>query len=285
MIVVLVIALIICFCWRLRVNKKVLKRNEELKAENNLYVEQNNAIKQEIEENKKRLTDEFNDYREAKKTAYEAECQLMDRTIEIRREQIQHLLETLEENSKQEEIKYNSKIDSLKQNYESLIQPLSEMEKTKLERAFYAIQVDDSAKNDISYLLKEVEPHISNKDLIPKLIWSEYIQKPTNDLMKRIGMTDTPGIYKITNLNDGKVYIGQSTKVKSRCQDHIKGALGISSIADQKIHRAMAEEGIWNFSFEKLCECEKAQLNEKEKFYIEFFNANVYGYNLTKGNG
>ena len=46
----------------------------------------------------------------------------------------------------------------------------------------------------------------------------------------------------------------------------------------------MAEEGIWNFSFEKLCECEKSQLNEKEKFYIEFFNANNYGYNLTKGN-
>lgn len=284
-IVLLILALIICFLWRLKVNVKVIKRNEELKAENNSYIEQNRLIKQEIEDKKKQLADEFNDYREAKKTAYEAECQLMDKTIEIRREQVQHLIDTLEENSKQEEIKYNSKIDNLKQNYESLIKPLSEMEKTKLERAFYSIQVDDNAKEDISYLLKEVEPHITNKDLIPKLIWSEYIQKPTVELMKRIEMADTPGIYKITNLNNGKVYIGQSTKIKSRCQDHIKGALGISSIADQKIHHAMAEEGIWNFSFEKLCECEKSQLNEKEKFYIEFFNANNYGYNLTKGNG
>ena len=47
----------------------------------------------------------------------------------------------------------------------------------------------------------------------------------------------------------------------------------------------MAEEGLWNFTFEKLCECSKEKLNEKEKFYIEFFKANEYGYNQTKGNG
>lgn len=45
----------------------------------------------------------------------------------------------------------------------------------------------------------------------------------------------------------------------------------------------MAEEGIWNFTFELLEECSRDKLNEREKYYIDFYKSNLYGYNLTKG--
>ena len=101
--------------------------------------------------------------------------------------------------------------------------------------------------------------------------------------MKRLNIEDKPGIYKITNINTNKCYIGKSTKVRQRLIDHIKGAIGISSISDQKIHTAMRDEGIWNWQFEKICDCEKEKLSEMEKYYIDFFKAQEYGYNVVSG--
>jgi len=53
-----------------------------------------------------------------------------------------------------------------------------------------------------------------------------------DDMIKRVGIKDEPGIYKITHIDSGKPYIGKSTNVKKRLQDHIKSSVGISSIAD-----------------------------------------------------
>jgi excinuclease UvrABC nuclease subunit len=53
-----------------------------------------------------------------------------------------------------------------------------------------------------------------------------------DDTFKRVGIEDKPGIYKITNINTGKPYIGKSTNIKKRLQDHFKSAVGIQSIAD-----------------------------------------------------
>lgn len=82
---------------------------------------------------------------------------------------------------------------------------------------------------------------------------------------------DCSGIYKITNDKTKRAYIGRSTSVRKRLTDHIKSAIGISTIADQQIHKAMREEGLWNFTFELIEACDKASLGEHEKYYIEFF--------------
>jgi hypothetical protein len=46
----------------------------------------------------------------------------------------------------------------------------------------------------------------------------------------------------------------------------------------------MIADGLWNFTFELLEACPRADLDEKEKQYIEIYEANIYGYNTTKGN-
>ena len=48
-------------------------------------------------------------------------------------------------------------------------------------------------------------------------------------------------------------------------------------------HHAMMEEGLWNWTFEKICDCDKDQLNEKEKYYISFFKSQEWGYNVASG--
>lgn len=178
---------------------------------------------------------------------------------------------------------YESIVDKKKKEYETLIEPIKILEKEKLERMFYCLDINSQDKEDIKYLLTVVAPNLKSKDAIPKIVWSEFFQKPTQELMKKLGIEDKPGIYKITNIETNKCYIGKSTKVRQRLIDHIKGAIGISTISDQKIHSAMREEGIWNFQFEKVCDCSKEELGEWEKYYIDFFNAREYGYNIASG--
>jgi hypothetical protein len=45
----------------------------------------------------------------------------------------------------------------------------------------------------------------------------------------------------------------------------------------------MLEYGLDSFSFELLLECPPEELNEKEKYFIELYNSNIVGYNISKG--
>jgi hypothetical protein len=45
----------------------------------------------------------------------------------------------------------------------------------------------------------------------------------------------------------------------------------------------MQRDKIWNFSFELLEECPRELLNEKERFWINMYQSNSYGYNGNVG--
>ena len=49
------------------------------------------------------------------------------------------------------------------------------------------------------------------------------------------------------------------------------------------LYAAMMEDGVENFTFEVLEECERSALNDRETYYIEFYRSQEYGYNMTKG--
>lgn len=169
-----------------------------------------------------------------------------------------------------------------KDQYLAVISALNKVE----ENLVNVINISDVDKSDIEILMTYVIPKIQHTDTIYKLIWSEYYQAPTNELLTNILPNhDCSGIYKITNLENKKCYIGRSTNVKRRLIDHIKSSIGIGTIANQKIHDVMREEGLWNFSFELLEECAKDQLGDREKYYIEFFQSNQpqFGYNVVSG--
>lgn len=82
-------------------------------------------------------------------------------------------------------------------------------------------------------------------------------------------------IYKITNLINGKIYIGKHTF--SKLDNNYFG----SGIA---IKKAIALYGKDKFSKEIICICEtEKELNEKEIFYIKEFDTFKNGYNMTLG--
>lgn len=91
-------------------------------------------------------------------------------------------------------------------------------------------------------------------------------------------------IYKVTNLINGKIYIGQTIQtVKNRWYRHC-GKSGISK-EEMNTHfkRALLKYGKENFKVETLEKCDPTELDEKEKYYIAYYNSYKEGYNSTLG--
>ena len=98
----------------------------------------------------------------------------------------------------------------------------------------------------------------------------------------------TCGIYKITNQVNGKVYIGQSTRVEERWKEHKrKPFLESSEEYNYPLYQAIRKYGLENFTFEILEECPQEELNQKEEYYISLYESyppdKGKGYNQTKG--
>lgn len=94
-------------------------------------------------------------------------------------------------------------------------------------------------------------------------------------------------IYKITNVRNGKIYIGQTTRnLKIRKAEHFQVANNIKRIVHPTpLQLALREEGRAAFEWEVLEVCtDCGHLNEREKFYIKLLNSQIpNGYNQTIG--
>ena len=96
------------------------------------------------------------------------------------------------------------------------------------------------------------------------------------------------GIYKITNLINGKSYIGQSITIEKRIDEHYNEAFDPKDDEyNSLLHKAIRKYGKEQFYDEVLEECLKEDLNTKEKYYISHYNTCVIkggiGYNLDEG--
>lgn len=90
------------------------------------------------------------------------------------------------------------------------------------------------------------------------------------------------GIYKITNLINGKIYIGQSIDIKRRWKEEKRNRKhDMTAIRS----RAFQKYGVDSFHFDILEECPRDKLNEREKYWIAFYRSSdpEYGYNMTAG--
>lgn len=90
------------------------------------------------------------------------------------------------------------------------------------------------------------------------------------------------GIYKYTNVINGKIYIGQSTNIQKRYSQHLYDATKRPE-RGTGVDRAIAKYGIENFKFEIIEECSVEKLNERERYWINFYDSYHNGYNCSLG--
>lgn len=90
------------------------------------------------------------------------------------------------------------------------------------------------------------------------------------------------GIYKITNIINGKVYIGQSINIKARWKDHVH-TLNRNTSHSTLLQRAWNKYKAENFTFEILELCAEDMLDEVETKYITLYDSCNNGYNIESG--
>lgn len=92
------------------------------------------------------------------------------------------------------------------------------------------------------------------------------------------------GIYKITNKITGKIYVGQSVNIEKRWIQHKETANNPHLEAyNRELYKDIRTFGLNNFLFEILEECSLEELNDKEQYWICYYDSYEKGYNLTRG--
>ena len=213
------------------------------------------------------------------------ESKFQSRRAELEQQELE-LKQNIEQRRKDFQIELdqlNTKKQDLSSMIDSTISEWQKQEEIEKQKDYYRVILSPEDREDIAFL-NSIRHKMNNRDLLSKLIYESYYKAPLNKLLTNIlGKETVSGIYRITNITNNKSYIGKSVDVKKRLTDHVKGSLGISTIADQEIHHAMSEEGIEQFMFQLLEQVDKDKLNEREKHYISLYRTQEYGYNGRAG--
>jgi group I intron endonuclease len=88
-------------------------------------------------------------------------------------------------------------------------------------------------------------------------------------------------IYKITDIQNNKVYIGQTIRpIEQRFRRHMNDAL--NNILDTHFARAIRKYGKDSFIIKEIDSAQtQDELNKKEQYWIQYYNSIEDGYNET----
>lgn len=283
------------------ITNQISQLENKYKLDASKYEGQIKQLDVKLQEKEKRYNEVNQDldlYREGKMkeidgTAAEYEQRkhnLIDQSIEKYRNNQMTLANAMLELMQAEKDDYLKEIEEIKTDLEAerskraaINEEILRQKKLEEQQDFFRIQLNPDDANDIE-LLRSITPRLRHPESINKVIWTGYYQKPLAELRKRILTNgDVSGVYKITRLKTNEIYIGQTTSVDKRWQEHVKSALGVGTLASSQLHRAMATDGCENFTFELLEVVPKDKLRERESYYIDFYDSKTYGLNSVTG--
>lgn len=267
-------------------NLNVTLRNEihKLESTKSFLEEQNDFIERTVNKKKSSMTALANE-------AFMNYCETLDAQYQAKEKEYDNLVETLKtvydnkrDQLERECVEVKAELLKLRNSRAATMEALIREQEIKEKKNFYCLTPTLAEITDIQ-TLEEVKKKLFNPRVLSMLIWTTFFQKDMTALCNRVVGTDKKcGIYKITNQLDDMCYVGQSVDIANRWKDHAKHGLGIDAPASNKLYNAMQKWGIWNFSWELLEECPREQLNEKERYYIDLYQSESFGYNSTKGN-
>lgn len=242
-------------------NKERARINQEIST-----LKQNYKLEQDIQ--KLNLEKNYNELKRQYDNEIEEYIDTLDNQCIYAQEQLQELSDQIDE--------YQTKQNVIN---DEILRRREIQEKEE----YYKVQLLPDAIEDIA-ILNAAKDRLHNSVGLDKVIYDVYVRKPVNEMVKRILKTEPSGIYKITRLKTGEIYIGKSTNVADRWKQHCMSAFGVGSIATSILHLKMKEDGLQNFTFELLEEVDKADLGNRERYWINFYESNKYGLN-EKGGG
>ena len=271
------------------------KKIEELKTQEKYEIDSLENIINRVHDAQVSASKNAEDYydqclatvKEQIKLKYEKLIQNYQKTIETLNQEYEQ-----NKNSKQQELDEfiqqcndqiqlaQSQLNRLQKKIDSATEVAKRAEAEQNEKEFYRIHLSNEDIEEIKKI-RSIEPYLRNKEPLNKIIWKYYYEKPVNEMIGRVvGPGTHIGIYKITEIESGKCYIGQSVDLSSRFKQHIKRGIGAETPTKNKLYPAMLTIGPENFTFEVIQECQKEELDSLEDEYQVFFHSIDFGYSI-----
>lgn len=265
--------------YELKRTELIDKTNEEI-ANFNRLIESNEKSKEQILSSKQKEIDlQLNIYKD--KTKLQIENEILNEKAKLQQELNQFEIE--KENKQNELNQIQQLIEEYNKKQMIINQQILKARELQDNYAFYMLQLTDDDISDIQ-TIAQFASHFHNKQFLGRAIYETYIKKPYTEMIKRVLKSkEISGIYKITYVKTGEIYIGKSVNIAERWKQHIKTSLGIGTLANSTLHNHMNKNGLWDYTFELLEEVPKEKLTEREKFYIKFFESDKYGFNMQIG--
>lgn len=257
---------------------EIKEKNNEIKTlDNDLSLLQSKISLSQawLDDQKINLNESFSSYAEILEHSYQEKEKEHDDAIDAMK--WAYIKE--QENLMAETDNIKKDLDILRNTRAAAQEALLKEKQIKEQLDFYCLHISPEEQDDI-LTLERVKTKLHQPRILCMLIWSTYFQKQMTSLCNNIiGINKMSGIYKITNQKTNECYIGQAVDIATRWKNHAKYGLGIDTPQNNKLYKAMQEDGLWNFSWELLEKCPKEQLDEKEQFYIDLYQSKEYGYN------
>ena len=278
-----------------RENEQIRTESIQLKSEYSALIDKTLAqeqhikkIQQQAEENANRLFEKSFELANEKMSA--AAEKMSAEYEEARQKAEQEYIELMAHNSKELsatlaatniQIKQaEGRLTELAAKVSAAVEAAKRQEEMETAQDFYRLNLPDIDIEEIQKL-RQVTALLRDSEPLNKVIWKVYYEKPYTDLIGRVvGTGVRTGIYKITNLENQKCYVGQAANIADRWKQHIKRGIGAEAPTRNKLYPAMLQHGVENFTFEIIEECSRAQLNDREDYWQDYFGAKEFGYSI-----
>lgn len=254
-----------------------IKRVQELKESYNKQKEEiTSSIKEHTIKEQKIMTEKLLE----KQQQIDQDVHTLDEKYQVTIASYENKTFEVKRKFEDEEKSLNKEIEQRKKEISTLIEQFKKDEEARKEADFYRIPIAPAAQNDINKL-KGVAAQLNNPATLYKLIWENYYKNGFDQMIGRVLGKDAEksGIYKITNTKNQMCYIGQAANIKTRWRTHCRRGVKAEEGTSNRLYQIMWEEGLENFTLQVVEFCGKDRLTEREKFYIDFFQAKSYGYN------
>lgn len=288
-------------------NTEIDQQNQELHKSNVLLIAKNRELNQkktelihnvkgywdQLEDLQKRIDNTNKEMREVSKQTAAA----IEKQKEVSGHAFSAYADTLEYAYQQADQKYDKRIQELQDQERQVRKDLEVISATRAA-ARAALQKEQEVKDnkdnyrllpsalelDDIHKLEIIKKDLHKPRVLSMLIWSTFWQPLAKTKFPQIIQNKTAmGIYKITNIMTDECYIGQSVDIYKRWTDHCKCGLGIDTPPGNKLYKAIQDYGLENFTFEVVAECPREELDEKERYFIKLYEADIYGYNGNIG--
>lgn len=266
------------------INLTLFKQNERLTAANNSATEQLDEINNQILRAEKRAQEAADSFYQAKMEAAQLKLNQELATISKQhQENVDHFSEEYSIIVSDTLDRFKDlvdKVETMQATVNAAVEAAKRAEEMKDNLAFYRIQLSAADVKEIE-MLRSVEPYLRDKEPLNKVIWKCYYEKPTTDMIGRVvGTSVKTGIYKLTEIDTGKCYVGQAANIADRWKQHIKRGVGAETPTRNKLYPAMAVAGPENFTFEIIEVCDRAALDAREDYWQDYFKAKEFGYSI-----